>query len=67
MVLPVYLTEVRKVAPSITEAKICHAIKSNKIPRSRLNAAYQFDITESDVQAAIAHFPRSAKREPAAC
>ncbi len=65
MVLAEYLGELRQRGVIITEAKFRHAVKNDRLPRPRLNAAHQFDFTAADVDAAAAYF--ADRREVSPC
>lgn len=56
MVLSEYLAELRKRGVIVTDAKIRHALRCERLPRPRLNAAHQFDFSAADVEAAASYF-----------
>ena len=60
MVTSEYLQALRDKGIEITDGALRHAIKSNRLPKPRLDGALRFDFTTADVEAAVVHFGAKA-------
>jgi len=69
MVLSEFFQALRDRGLNITDTQYRFAVKSNRIPKPRLDASHRFDFTAEDVNKTVEYFANrpTRQREVASC